>query len=253
MILSIVTPVYNCAKYIEESILSVINQKIDGVEYLIVDGASTDGTNQIIKKYSNEIDYWVSEEDKGQAHALNKGIKKAKGKFIFWLNGDDQLYKGVLDRILPSLKSAGTKSAIIGNIVFLENGQLHRRYITALDNLTFYYLLNVNPSIPTNATIYPKELFEKTGYCCEHYHYSFDYELYLRLVKNYRLEYIDFPFILFRIHKEAKSSKDRIKFDWERLKIRRKYGGKIISKSTFYSLHRVGSYLRNKITLKNYE
>jgi glycosyltransferase involved in cell wall biosynthesis len=87
--ISIVTPSYNQGKYIEETIRSVIMQGYPNLEYIVIDGGSTDNTVEIIKKYQNNISYWVSEKDKGQTHAINKGFEKATGDIVAYLNSDD--------------------------------------------------------------------------------------------------------------------------------------------------------------------
>ncbi len=98
-LISVITVVYNGAKYLEETIKSVINQTYPNVEYIIIDGGSTDGTLDIIKKYEDYIDYWVSEKDNGQSDALNKGFSIATGDIFFYLASDDILLPGVLKKI----------------------------------------------------------------------------------------------------------------------------------------------------------
>ena len=87
--ISIITPSYNQGGYIEDTILSVINQDYPNLEYIIIDGGSTDNTVDIIQKYSDRIDYWISEKDTGQSNAINKGFRKATGDIINWINSDD--------------------------------------------------------------------------------------------------------------------------------------------------------------------
>ena len=94
--ISIITPCFNAALYIEQTILSIINQDYDNLEYIIIDGGSTDGTIDIIKKYENKIAYWISEPDNGQSEAINKGIAVSTGDVFNWVNGDDYLEVGVL-------------------------------------------------------------------------------------------------------------------------------------------------------------
>lgn len=97
--ISIITVSYNAAKTIEQTIQSVVNQTYDNIEYIIIDGGSTDGTVDIIKKYEDKIAYWVSEPDKGIYDAMNKGILKASGEYIYFLGADDWLYnESVMER-----------------------------------------------------------------------------------------------------------------------------------------------------------
>lgn len=97
--ISIITPCYNAVEYIEQTILSIIDQDYDNIEYIIIDGGSTDGTVDIIKKYEDKISYWISEKDNGQSDAINKGIEIATGDVFNWVNADDYLEEGVLKEV----------------------------------------------------------------------------------------------------------------------------------------------------------
>src|SRR5688500_3818909 len=94
--ISIITPTYNQGHFIEQTIQSVIEQDYPNLEYIIIDGGSTDDTLSVIKKYEKYISYWISEKDKGQSEAINKGFKKATGDVVNWLNSDDYYEPGVL-------------------------------------------------------------------------------------------------------------------------------------------------------------
>src|SRR4030066_2441490 len=94
--ISVITPSYNQGQFIEETIISVIGQKYPELEYIIIDGGSTDNSTAIIRKYERDLAYWISEKDSGQSEALNKGFKKASGDIVCWINSDDLLLPGSL-------------------------------------------------------------------------------------------------------------------------------------------------------------
>ena len=103
--ITLVTPCFNSAKYIEQTILSIIKQDYENLEYIIIDGGSTDGTVEIIQKYEDKIAYWVSEPDNGQSEAINKGIAKATGDIFNWVNADDYLESNALSQVAKAFST----------------------------------------------------------------------------------------------------------------------------------------------------
>jgi len=112
--ITVVTPSFNQGKFLEETIQSILNQNYPNLEYFIVDGGSTDNSVDIIKKYENKIDWWVSEPDKGQSDAINKALSKATGAFVSWLNSDDMLLPGALRRVAEFISSHTKADVVMG-------------------------------------------------------------------------------------------------------------------------------------------
>jgi glycosyltransferase involved in cell wall biosynthesis len=189
---SLITVCYNSEKTIEKTIQSVISQEHDNLEYIIIDGGSTDNTINIINKYKNQIDIFVSEKDRGIYDAINKGIKLATGDIIGILNSDDQFYsKNILTEISAQFEINNYLDAIIGDIVFEKsNGKLHRYYTSS----------NWKPKklewgmMPPHPTFYCKrELFFNLGFYREDIKIAADYELLLRFLLVNKVKYTYIP------------------------------------------------------------
>src|SRR5690554_4018590 len=119
--ISIVTPSFNQGHYLEETIDSVLSQNYPNLEYVVIDGGSTDGSVDIIKKYEKHLKYWVSEGDRGQSHAINKGLARCTGEVFNWLNSDDYLEPGALQTIGEAFENPNT-TAFIGRSNIVEQG-----------------------------------------------------------------------------------------------------------------------------------
>lgn len=174
-LISIITVSYNAASTIEQTILSVINQNFDYLEYIIIDGGSTDGTVDIIKKYQDKITFWVSEPDKGIFDAMNKGISTANGNWILFLNSGDLLLENVLN--LLSERIDNNYSIIYGNIKILHNGYYQIRYPKDINSLHY--------TMPFchQAVIVKKSLLIKSSFDIN-YKLSSDYEFFLKNINQ---------------------------------------------------------------------
>jgi len=179
---SIITVVYNRLNYIEQAILSVINQTYNNLEYIIIDGGSTDGTIDIIKKYEDKIDYWISEPDKGMYFALNKGITLAKGQLIGICHSDDYFCsEDTIEKIVEIYKNIEADVYYGDAIQIIEtiSGTRLRKIRSRAD-----LILKTHNSIIHPATFISKEVLNKYGLYNTKYKSAADYELMVRLMKK---------------------------------------------------------------------
>lgn len=203
--ISIVTPSYNQAKFIEIAIQSVINQNYPNFEHIIFDNCSTDGTIDILKKYPHLI--WTSEPDYGQSDALNKGFKKAVGEVIGWLNSDDSYLPNCFYSIVKILKESPESDVIYGDYRWVDkNGDLIKLRREIGFNLFMFKYLHFT-YIPSSAIFFKNKIFKEGNFLNSAYHLSMDYELFLRIaLKGYRFTHVKSFLADFRWHPESKST-----------------------------------------------
>ena len=207
--ISIITPSFNQGKFIEETIRSVLLQGYPNLEYIIIDGGSTDETIEIIKKYSDFISYWVSEKDNGQSDAINKGLKKATGEVFNWLNSDDYYLPDALLTVGQAFKEKAEMNVFCGReVVLLPNGNLMNL------NSTTTILPTLEATIAIGNFCQPPTFFRlialrQLGDLSDKLHFCMDADLWLRYLTKFGLENVQqSPKVLnvFRIHPQAKSS-----------------------------------------------
>lgn len=172
----------NQGDYIEESILSVLEQDYPHIELIVIDGASTDKTLSILKKYDKKI-YWTSGKDGGLTYAVNKGFKKAKGEIVGWLNSDDLYMPGAINKAVAFLESNDSVSMVYSNVDMIEADG--KKIETAdLPRFSFSKLVNNRNYIPQCSAFWRRNVFDKIGYVEEGLEYACDYELWLRMAKS---------------------------------------------------------------------
>ena len=205
-LISIITVVYNGEKYLEETILSVINQTYDNVEYIIIDGGSTDGTLDIIKKYEEKIDYWVSEKDKGIYDAMNKGVTLCSGEIIGIVNADDFIYNETLQNVKDALVKY--EMFTYGTLDLAhENGEVFdKAYSLGLENIKYKIFKQMPFLHPT--MFVKKEVYKRVGLYDVQYKLSADYDFTLRLIENkMQPKQLDFSTGVFRLGGQSGGTK----------------------------------------------
>jgi len=212
-LVSIVTVVFNGEKHLEQTIQSVLSQTYPNVEYIIIDGASTDNSVSIIKKYSDQLAYWISEPDKGISDAFNKGIHKATGEIIGLINADDWFEIDAIEKVVDAIKN---HDVVYGNMAYWKNGSkdviVHGRHDYLNNEMTVNH--------PT--VFVKKKCYEQYGYFDTAYHFAMDYDFLLRLKIN-NCRFIHIPDVLSNMRWEGASDTQWYKACKESLKIKNKY------------------------------
>jgi glycosyltransferase involved in cell wall biosynthesis len=236
--------VYNGEKHLEQAIKSVVSQAYDNIEYIILDGGSTDRTLDIIKKYENHIAYWAGEPDNGIYDAMNKGIKKASGEFIGMLNADDWYEPGVIEKVTNKIDSleGDMKDRVIYCDYYNYDEELSAGFKTKQTSEMKYWK---GMTISHQAMFIHRSVYEKLGVYSLDYCFASDYEFFLRMIKaGIRFEKLDFHGINFRMGGASTTYMNRSISEVSR--IIRKYFG-VFSKEypLFLVTNRLPSMLRN--------
>lgn len=224
--ISIVTPSFNQGRYLEETILSVLNQRYPNLEYLIIDGGSADQSVEIIRKYAPQLAFWVSEQDNGQAHAINKGLARATGDILAYLNSDDVLLPGALEMVARTFAEHPDWNWICGQcLLFGDVGQACLKESSATTDVAGWLCYN---RIPQQSTFWRRSLTERFGLFDERYRYCFDYEYWVRLVHGGEVCHaVPFPLGGFRLHTASKTVGEDKRFAEEEKAFRQAYLAKL--------------------------
>jgi glycosyltransferase involved in cell wall biosynthesis len=227
-LVSIVTPSFNQARFLESTIQSVLSQSYPRLEYIIVDGGSTDGSPDIIKKYSDKLAWWVSEKDKGQTEALNKGFAHAKGDILAWLNSDDTYLPGAVVTAVNYFQEYPQLGLVYGDANFInEAGQVIGKFPAAQTNL--HLLRQGYVHIPQQASFFRGDLWHTVGPLDPSFYFAMDYDLWVRITARSQVKYVPQTWANFRLHTAGKtiSADDRC---WpEMLRVHYRDGGSFIS------------------------
>jgi len=245
-LVSIVTPSYQQAAYLEQTLQSVLTQDYSAMEYFVMDGGSTDGSLEIIQRYAPRLAGWVCEKDRGQTDALNKGFARATGQILAWLNSDDTYEPGAVSAAVAALTSRPDAAAIYGEANFIdENGRTIGCFPAAQTDLP--RLRRGYVHVPQQATFFRGDLWRAIGPLDPSFYFAMDYDLWVRLAGRGPLVYLPGQvWANFRLHSGAKTiaADDRC---WpEMLRVHYRDGGSRLAPIVFkYYLRRLAAPLLN--------
>ncbi len=185
--ITIVTPSFNQGAFLEKTIQSVVAQNYPNLEYLIIDGGSADDSLDTIRKYEPHLSYWVSEPDKGQSHAINKGLARASGELLGWLNSDDYLLPGALEKVARAYLEDPTVGAVYGqgHIVDDDGAVIYTPLLRPVTLESLYDWCYGNDFMQPSC-LFTKEAWEECGPLDESIHISLDVDLWLKIAKKYK-------------------------------------------------------------------
>lgn len=203
-LVSIVTPSFNQAKFLERTVVSVFTQTYPNIEYIVMDGGSSDGSQEIIKKYEKRIAHFVSQKDRGQTDAINQGFSIARGEIFAWLNADDTYLPQAVSRAVETLQDSPGIGMVYGDANYIDAddhvigkfsaaqtdiGRLRRGYV----------------HIPQQSAFFRADLWKKAAPLDPTFYFAMDYDLWVRLAKISKLRYVPETWANFRLHADAKT------------------------------------------------
>ena len=216
-LVSIVTPSFNQAPFLEQTLRSVLDQNYPSLEYIVVDGASTDGSVDIIKKYSDRLAWWVSEKDSGQGEAINKGLARAKGDIIAWLNSDDYYLPNAVSSAVKIFEQNPDVGLVYGDMFAVDqNGEttnvLRYKQLSLEDLLCFQI-------IGQPAVFFRRGVYEKVGGLDTTFHFMLDHHLWIRIAQQGKILHVSQIWAAARYHPQAKNRLQPVEFGREAYRI----------------------------------
>jgi glycosyltransferase involved in cell wall biosynthesis len=201
--LSIITPSFNQGRFLEETILSVLKQGYEPLEYIIIDGGSTDESVSIIRRYEDKLAHWESEKDRGQVHAINKGIERATGDILAFINSDDVYLPGAFNAIMEHFAENPESKWVCGDTIMFGEGH-ETRLIRAVVPQSAAHCLSWAYRAPQPGHFWRMDLVRSGFQEC--WNYDFDHDLYVRLLlAGNKCEYIPLPMAGYRLHEVSKT------------------------------------------------
>lgn len=223
-LVSIVTPSFDQARFIEAAMLSVLEQDYPNIEYIVVDGGSTDGSVEIIERYADRLAWWVSEPDRGQTDAINKGFVRASGDILAWLNSDDTYEPGAVAAAVAFLLANLDVGLVYGDTNFIDaEGQTIGKFNAQQTGLK--RLRRGGVYIPQQSAFWHANLWRQVGPLDPSFYFAMDYDLWVRLAQVTKIQYTPQLWANFRLHGDAKTIAADERCWPEMLRVHRRDGG----------------------------
>jgi glycosyltransferase involved in cell wall biosynthesis len=202
-IVSIVTPSFNQAAFLEQTILSVLNQDYPSVEYIVMDGGSTDGSVEIIRRHEDRIACWACERDKGQTDAIRRGFARASGTILAWLNSDDLLAPSAVTIAVDAMRRFPDVGAVYGDRLHIDA----KGNVIGVNRMPAYYrsMLRRNITLPQETAFFRRDVYEKAGELDESLAFSMDFDLWVRMAKVAPMRHVPAFLGCYREHTTSKS------------------------------------------------
>jgi len=241
-LISIITPSFNQAGFLLRTIDSVLSQDYSNLEYIIIDGGSTDGSQAIIREYADRLAHWESILDQGQADAINKGFAKASGKYLAWLNSDDIYQPGAITEAVAYLEAHPEVGMVYGDCTFID-AQDRTIGVFPAAQTDYQRLRRGYVHIPQQASFFRADLWQKVGPLDPSFYFAMDYDLWIRLAKEAPLVYLPgHVWASFRLHGDAKTIAADARCWPEMLRVHYREGGHWFSPIVFkYHLRKLAA------------
>jgi len=221
---SIITPSFNQGRFLERTINSVLNQEYENLEYIVVDGGSTDDSLEIIKKYEGNLKKWISEPDLGQADAINKGFGLATGQILAWLNSDDEYRPGAISQAVEFLQAHPETGMVYSRAYYIdEGGQIVAEYPAAPTD--YGGLRRGRTTIPQQTMFFRSILWRMVGPLDPTFYYAMDYDLWVRIAEVSPIAFHSNHWAHFRLQSSSKSMSEAYKCWPEMMRVHFRDGG----------------------------
>lgn len=230
LLVSVITPNWNGARFLEDTILSVLGQSYQNVEYIVIDGGSIDGSNEIIERYKESISYFISERDNGMYEAVNKGMKRASGEIVAYLNSDDLYHKDTISKVVDIFQANPDVDFIFGDLHYIDD-QSRKLYSMRFPSFNLTRFVNANYSlIGQPSAFWRRSLFDRIGFFDESLKMASDFDFFIRACSTSRSLHVRVILAAFRVHSDSLSSNQISLNQDEAKRIRSFYINKISNK-----------------------